>query len=71
MLIPRGLDTADAEMKAPFSENPELSQMVYIKLEVGQNVASHVSFTAKNFAFLISASSVHLISLLSASHSLN
>ena len=52
--------TVDAEIKVLFVENPELTNVLRLNPGVGQNVASCVSPTAKNFfLFLISTSSVH------------
>ena len=47
--------TADAEIKVPSGENPELTNGLSLKPGVGQNIATHASLTAKNvFLVLIS-----------------
>ena len=44
--------TADAEIKAPSVENPELTNVLPQKPGVGQNIATHASPTARKF-FLV------------------
>ena len=53
------LHCADAEIKVPSAEIPELSRVLSFKLGVGQNVAFHALPTARNCAFLIFAFSFH------------
>ena len=56
--------TADAEIKVPSVETPELTNVLPVKPAVGQNIAAHVLLTARNFFLvLISTSAVHSSSL--------
>ena len=41
--------TADAEIKVPSVENPELTHVLPLKLGVGQNLSMHASPAARNF----------------------
>ena len=43
--------TADADIKVFSANDPELSKVLPMKPEVGQNTATHTSPTAKNFSF--------------------
>ena len=52
--------TADAEIKVPSVENPELANVLALNPGVGQNIVTRCSRTAKNFFFdLISTFAVH------------
>ena len=52
--------TADAEIKVLSVENPGLTNVLPLKLGVGQNIAMHASPTARNyFLVLISTFPVH------------
>ena len=56
--------TADAEIKVPFIENPELTNVLPLKLAVGQNLTMHASPAARNFFnVLISTLLLHSPSL--------
>ena len=51
--------TTDAVIKAPSVENPELTNVLPLKLGIAQNIATHASPTARNvFLVLISTFSV-------------
>ena len=53
-------DTRDAEIKVPFVENAELTNVFFRKHGTGQTIASHALPTARNFFFvLISTFPVH------------
>ena len=49
----------DAEIKVSCAEDPELSNVSFLKPDVAQNIALHALLTAGNSAFLISALPVH------------
>ena len=52
--------TADAEMKVPSVENPELSKVLFFSQpEVSQNTALHAFLTAVLSVFVIIASLIH------------
>ena len=53
---------ADGKIKAPSVENPELTNLLPLKPELGQNIATDASPTARNvFLDLISTFVVHLL----------
>ena len=60
----------DAEIRAPFVENPELKYVLPLKSAVCQNIAMHALSTARNFFLvLISIFLVHsLFSFFSPKH---
>ena len=41
--------TADVEMMVPTAEDPELSKVLSVKNEVGQNIAMHALPTSRKF----------------------
>ena len=54
---------ADAEIKVPGIENPELLKVLFLKPGTDPKVAMHASLTVKKSAFLIFAFRVHSVSL--------
>ena len=47
-----GVRTADADNKISSTENSELLKILFLKPEVGQNIAMHAWPTARNFSVL-------------------
>ena len=47
--------TADAEIKTPSVENPELTNVLLLKPGVEHNVAMHASPSARNFFLVLSS----------------
>ena len=62
---PAYLCTADAEIKVPSAEDPELSKVLSFTPGLGQKIVLRASPTARNYAFLIFAFSFHSTSFFS------
>ena len=66
------MGSADAEIKVPSLENPELSQVLSFKpgVRAGQIVAWRASAAAKHSVFVIFAFLIHLVSVPQPPHTL-
>ena len=48
--------TANAKIKIPYAESPEMTKVLLLKPGVGQNITTHASPIARNFFFVLSSS---------------
>ena len=54
----------DTEVKAPYAANPDLSNILFLKPGVSQNITLHASPTAKDSPFKFKLFPIHFLQIL-------